>query len=122
MPLIERFEDIRAWQETRKLTQHIYALTQNDAFAKDFGLRDQIQRAAVSSMANIAERFDCDSKAEFGRFLGIARRSTVEVQSLLYTALDVGYITKDVFQALYDQAAKTKALIGGLKHSLKKQK
>ena len=98
MPLIERFEDIRAWQEARKLTQQIYALTRNDAFAKDFGLRDQIQRAAVSTMANIAEGFDCDSKVEFGRFLGIARRSTVEVQSLLYTSLDVGYITKEVFQ------------------------
>ncbi len=121
MPLIERFEDIRAWQEARKLTQQIYALTRNDAFAKDFGLRDQIQRAAVSTMANIAEGFDCDSKVEFGRFLGIARRSTVEVQSLLYTSLDVGYITKEVFQEQYDQAAKTKALIGGLKHSLKKQ-
>ena len=120
MPLIERFEDIRAWQEARKLNLQIYALTQNDPFAKDFGLRDQIQRAAVSTMANIAEGFDCESKAEFGRFPGIARRSTVEVQSLLYTALDIGYISKEVFQEQYYQAAKTKALIGGLKHSLKK--
>ena len=119
MPLIERFEEIRAWQEARKLTQQIYALTQTDAFSKDFGLRDQIQRAAVSTMANIAEVFDCESKVEFGRFLGIARRSTVEVQPLLYTALDVGYITKEEFQEQYDQAAKTKALIGGLKQSLK---
>ena len=72
---IERFEDIIAWQEARKLTKDIYSVTRQDPFAHDFGLRDQIQRASVSSMTNIAEGFDCESKAEFGRFLGIARRS-----------------------------------------------
>jgi four helix bundle protein len=86
----------------------------------DFGLRDQIRRAAVSAMTNIAEGFDCDSKKEFARFLGIARRSAVEVQSLLYVALDVGYINEDAFEVHYAQAAKTKGLIGGLKHSLSK--
>jgi len=89
--------------------------------ARDYGLRDQIQRAAVSAMANIAEGFDCDSNVEFGRFLGIARRSTVEVQSLLYTALDIGYIDEDTFKSSYAQAETTKALIGGLKSSLKKR-
>ncbi len=69
-------------------------------------------------MANIAEGFDCESKAEFARFLGIARRSAVEVQSLLYTALDNGYIDQPTFNNLYSQAQKTKALIGGFKHSL----
>ena len=69
-------------------------------------------------MANIAEGFDCDSKPEFARFIGIARRSSVEVQSLLYVALDVGYITQPVFDTHYAQAAKTKALIGGFRHSL----
>jgi four helix bundle protein len=71
-------------------------------------------------MANIAEGFDCESHAEFARFLGFARRSAVEVQSLLYTALDVGYIHEQTFKAEYQQAEKTKALIGGLKKSLKK--
>lgn len=122
MPLIERFEDIRAWQEARKLTQQVYAETKTGAFAKDFCLSDQIQRAAVSVMANIAEGFDCESKAEFARFLGFSRRSAVEVQSLLYTALDIGYITEDVFHTLYDQASKTKALVGGFMNSLKKRK
>jgi four helix bundle protein len=88
--------------------------------AKDFGLRDQIQRAAVSSMTNIAEGFDCESKAEFARFLGFARRSAVEVQSLLYTAFDVEYITEALLKEHYEQARKTKALIGGFKRSLKK--
>jgi four helix bundle protein len=71
-------------------------------------------------MTNIAEGFDCDSSKEFARFLGIARRSVVEVQSLLYVALDARYIGEDTFQIFYAQAAKTKALIGGLKHSLSK--
>lgn len=70
-------------------------------------------------MTKIAEGFDCESKVEFARFLGIARRSAVEVQSLLYAALDIGYINEDVFKAEYQQAEKTKALIGGLKTSLK---
>jgi four helix bundle protein len=73
-------------------------------------------------MTNIAEGFDCESKAEFARFLGIARRSAVEVQSLLYAALDTGYINEATFQEHYDQAQKTKALIGGFKHSLNKQR
>jgi four helix bundle protein len=119
MALIKRFEDILAWQEARKLVREIYGITREGAFAKDFGLRDQIQRAAVSVMANIAEGFDCESHIEFARFLGFSRRSTVEVQSLLYIAQDVGYIEQDVFKAEYLQAEKVKALIGGLKKSLK---
>lgn len=69
-------------------------------------------------MTNIAEGFDCDSKLEFARFLGIARRSVVEVQSLLYTASDAGYLSRGMFEKLYSQAAKVKGLIGGLKASL----
>lgn len=72
MPLIKRFEDIKAWQEARRLTKQIYALTQRGEFSRDFGLRSQIQRATVSIMTNIVEGFDCDSKIEFSRFLGIA--------------------------------------------------
>src|SRR2546425_10687058 len=118
MVMIRRFEDIQAWQEGRKLTREIYRLSQSGTFARDFGLRDQIGRASVSAMTNIAEGFDCESRPEFIRFLGIARRSAVEVQSLLYVALDVGYINDDVFQMQYEQAAKTKGLIGGFKRSL----
>lgn len=84
-------------------------------------MRDQIRRASVSVMANIAEGFDCESKVEFARFLGIARRSAVEVQSLLYAALDTEYINKSEFDLHYEQARKAKALIGGFKRSLTKQ-
>lgn len=120
MSLITRFEEIQAWQEARKLVKMIYQLTSSGAFAKDFGLRDQIQRAAVSSMTNIAEGFDCESKKEFARFLGIARRSAVEVQSLLYAAFDTGYINETQLKEYYEQARAAKALIGGFKHSLRK--
>ncbi len=119
MALIKRFEDIFAWQEARKLVQDVYRITCKGAFARDFGLRDQIQRAAVSVMANIAEGFDCESHVEFARFLGFARRSAVEVQSLLYIANDIGYIDESIFKQEYSQADKAKALIGGLKKSLK---
>jgi four helix bundle protein len=119
MALIKKFEDIIAWQEARNLVSSIYRLTNSGALAKDYGMRDQLQRAAVSAMTNIAEGFDCESKAEFARFLGIARRSAVEVQSLLYAAFDVGYISEQVFKTEHQQAEKAKALIGGFKHSFK---
>ncbi len=118
MPAIRRFEDIVVWQEARKLTKEIYAMSNQERFSRDFGLRDQIRRASVSTMSNIAEGFDCESKVEFSRFLGISRRSAVEVQSLLYVALDIGYIDAETFRQQYEQARKTKALIGGLKKSL----
>lgn len=94
MVLIKKFEDIIAWQEARKLVTNVYRLTGSGAIAKDFGMRDQLQRASISAMTNIAEGFDCESKLEFARFLGIACRSAVEVQSLLYAALDIGYINE----------------------------
>ena len=121
MALIKRFEEIRAWQEARILVREVYKITRQGEFARDFGLKDQIQRAAVSVMTNIAEGFDDDSKAEFARFLGYSRRSAVEVQSLLYAAVDVGYIDQTNFDTLYQQAEKTKALVGGFRHSLKKR-
>ncbi len=118
MTVVTRFEDLIAWQQARVLEQMAYKISNEGAFAKDFGLKDQIQRAAVSAMTNIAEGFDNESTAEFARFLAIARRSAVEVQSLLYVALDQNYISQETFQACYDQAAKTKGMIGGLKRSL----
>jgi len=119
--MIQRFEDIQAWQETRILVKMIYQLTNKENFSKEYGMRDQIRRASVSVMNNIAEGFDCESKIEFARFLGIARRSAVEVQSILYAALDVDYINQTEFDLYYEQARKAKALIGGFKRSLAKQ-
>lgn len=120
MAMIQRFEDIQAWQEARQLVKMIYLITSKELFSRDFGMRDQIRRASVSVMANIAEGFDCESKVEFARFLGIARRSAVEVQSLLYAALDAAYIDQNEFEVHYEQARTAKALIGGFKRSLTK--
>ena len=120
MTAITKFEDLIAWQEARKLVSMIYKITSDGLFSKDFGLKDQIQRAAVSSMTNIAEGFDNESTVEFARFLGMARRSSVEVQSLLYVALDVNYIKEETFKTHYEQAKKVQAIIGGLKRSILK--
>ena len=97
-----------------------YKLRNSGILAKDFGVRDQSQQHAGSSMTHIAEGFDCESKAEFARFLGFARCSAVEVQSLLYAVFDIQYITETELKEHCEQARKTKALIGGFKHSLKK--
>ncbi|MGZ9221561.1 MAG: four helix bundle protein [Anaerolineales bacterium] len=120
MDTITKFEDLIAWQEARTLLKMVYKLTSDGSLSKDFGMRDQIQRASVSAMTNIAEGFDCESTAEFARFLGFARRSALEVQSLLYAALDVEHIKQEVFKSHYEQAKKCKALIGGLKQAILK--
>jgi len=120
MTAITKFEDLIAWQEARKLVSMVYKITSDGLFSKDFGLKDQIQRAAVSSMTNIAEGFDNESTVEFSRFLGMARRSSVEVQSLLYAALDLNYIKEETFKTHYDQARKVQAIIGGLKKGILK--
>ena len=106
MSAFRRFEDIEAWQLGRELTRRVYEATRNGEFARDFGLRDQIQRAAVSITSNIAEGFERRSPAEFARFLLIARGSAGEVRSQLYAALDLGYIDRSTFDDLYGLAAR----------------
>ena len=110
---IERFEDIEAWQLARKLTRKVYDLTKKPKFARDFGLKRQVQEAAGSSMHNIAEGFDSETNPEFVRFLRYAKRSCTEVQSELYVALDQQYITDVEFQDVYDHAGRTRAAIRG---------
>src|SRR5210317_2061988 len=99
---IDKFEDIDAWKLARELTRKIYMLTKKPGFAKDFGLKNQIQDAAGSSMHNIAEGFDSETNPEFIRFLRYAKRSCSEEQSELYLALDQQYINNDEFQDVYD--------------------
>jgi four helix bundle protein len=110
---ITRFEDIESWKEARILTKKIYRLSKRQVFSRDFGLRDQIQRAAVSIMSNIAEGFDGGSHKAFANFLTYSYRSATEVQSLLYVALDSEYINESDFQDCFDQSTKAKRLIGG---------
>jgi len=110
---IERFEDIEAWQLARELALMVYKLTKKPEFARDYGLKGQIQDAAGSTMHNIAEGFDSESNPEFVRFLRYAKRSGTEVQSELYVALDQQYITTSEFQDVYDHAGRTRAAIRG---------
>ena len=117
---IQNFEDIEAWQLARELTRKVYRLTQKPRFAKDFGLKGQIQDAAGSSMHNIAEGFDSETNPEFIRFLRYAKRSCTEVQSELYVAIDQKYITREEFQDVYEQARRTRAAIRGFINYLKR--
>ena len=100
MATIERFEDIKAWQAARELVSAVYRVSRRGKFEKDFGLRDQIQRASVSVMANIAEGFERSSDRDFHQFLYITKGSAGEVRSHLFVALDLGYVTSDEFDDL----------------------
>jgi four helix bundle protein len=115
---IERFDDIEAWQLARELTKKIYKLTSKEKFARDFGLKKQIQNAAGSAMHNIAEGFDSNTTAEFLRFLRYSKRSCSEVQSELYIALDQKYISEAEFRDVYDHAGRTRATVRGFKKYL----
>jgi four helix bundle protein len=114
MATFKKFEDIEAWQDARKLAQQIYRLTSEGTFARDFGLRDQIRRAAVSVMANIAEGFGRGGNKEFSQFLGHARGSLAELKSHLYVAFDADYIVSERKDELFELAGRTEALICGL--------
>src|SRR3954470_17779514 len=100
MATFSQLEDIQAWQKARQLTKQIYEATSDGRFAQDFGLRNQIQRASVSIMANIAEGFGRRSDKEFANFLNMAHGSASETQSHLYVALDLSYIDQPLFQSI----------------------
>ncbi len=117
---IERFEDLIAWQKARELAKGIYQCTRTGSFSKDYGLRDQIRRAGVSVMSNIAEGFDRGSRAEFHHFLVIAKGSCAEVRSQLYIAKDIGYLSDKEYKNLMDLALETSRIIGGLRASIQK--
>ena len=98
MTAITRFEDIQAWQTARQLTNMVYGLSNQTGFNRDFGLRDQIRRASVSVMSNIAEGFESRTDIQFINFLGMARASAGEVRAQLYIASDQKYITEEQFK------------------------
>lgn len=116
---MQRFEDLIAWQKARVLAADVYRAVGQGAVSRDFGLRDQMQRAAVSIMANIAEGFERRSPADFARFLTIAKASCAELKSHFYLAMDVGYLNAEMFRKLHDQSEEVNRIIGGLKASLK---
>ena len=114
MAAFKTFEEINAWQNARVLVKEVYAMTRSGDFGRDFGLKDQIQRAAISICSNIAEGFERRGNKEFISFLWIAKGSAAEVCSQLHNARDIGYITDETFNRMYNSAKQ----IGGMLFNL----
>lgn len=106
-----RFEEIGAWQQGRTLVQDIYRLSRTSGLSKDLGLRDQVQRAAISICSNIAEGFERRGNKEFIKFLWIAKGSAAEVSSQLYHLQDIGYISEDEFADLQGKVKRIGATL-----------
>ena len=115
---IEKFEDFIAWQKARTLTAEIYKVSGCGKFSRDFGLKEQIRRASVSIMSNIAEGFERGRASEFHQYLSIAKASCAEVRAQLYVALDVGHLTAEEFNHLMRSATELGRIIGGLRASV----
>jgi four helix bundle protein len=121
MATAERFEDLRCWQTGRQLTDLVYEYSEEGAFERDFSLKDQIRRAGVSIMSNIAEGFNSRTTGQFIDLLGRARGSASEVQAQLYVALDREYISREQFENAYDLADKASRQIYQFTQYLKSQ-
>jgi four helix bundle protein len=119
MATFKKFEDIGAWQRSRELTNEIYKLTSKGEFARDFGLKNQIRRASVSIMSNIAEGLERSGTGEFTHFLATAKGSAGEVRSQLYVALDQGYIGSTIFAPLNTSVTEISKMLSGLMSYLK---
>jgi four helix bundle protein len=118
---VEKFEDLIAWQKARELVKSIYQMTDEGRITKDYGLKDQMRRAAVSITSNIAEGFERNRPKEFHQFLSIAKGSCAELRSQLYTALDVAYLDEAAFEKLQSQANEVGRIIGGLRASIERK-
>ena len=120
--IARRFEDLIFWRKSREMTKLVYTFTRKGTFKADFGLREQIQRAAVSVMSNIAEGFGRGSNNEFVQFLFVAKGSLSEVKSQLYVALDLAYISDNEFKKIYEMAEEITKLTNSFIRSLKDDK
>lgn len=117
MTKITRFEDLNCWKEARKLVKKIYKISEEGKFGKDYGLKDQSRRASVSIMTNIAEGLSRYHRKESIRFFDFAQSSAAEVQSLLYVAEDLEYITEEKAKSLREDALRCqKMTLSLIKH------
>jgi four helix bundle protein len=116
---VKQFEDLEIWKLGRNLTNEIYKITSHGSFAKDFGLRDQIRRASVSVMSNIAEGYERGGNQELIHFLSIAKGSCGEVRCQLYVALDQEYIERKECEQLMDSLRKLSVMINNFIEYLK---
>ena len=122
MPVVRSFEDLVAWQKARALTRAISDLVEQPPINQRWAFRDQLHRASVSVMSNIAEGFERGSRAEFHHMLSISKGSCAEVRSLLFVALDAGYISQARFEPLMAQATEVSLILGGLRASVARQR
>lgn len=121
MTPIVRFEEIEAWQTARMLTRIVYKQTQSGKFAKDYGLSDQMRRASISIMSNIAEGFESRTTALFRDYLGRAKASAGEIRAQIYVAKDIGYISEIEFSEIYELCDKCSRQIARFMQYLVKQ-
>ena len=114
MATFQTFDEMESWQKARELAREIYVITKQETFYKDFVLRDQIRRACVSVISNIAEGFERSGTGEFVHFLSMAKGSAGELRSQLYIAFDQKYITEETLNRLQASASEIGKMIGGL--------
>ncbi|HEY6246226.1 MAG TPA: four helix bundle protein [Pyrinomonadaceae bacterium] len=119
MAKVKKFEEIQSWKKARSLTKEIYSTTLIGSFAKDFGLKDQIRRSAVSILSNIAEGFERGGDKEFLQFLAIAKGSAGELRAQLYVAFDQQYLSQKQFESLSQEAMEISQLISGFMRYLR---
>ena len=122
MATIQRFEDLEVWQSSMELARAVYSLTLGDLFSKDFGLKDQIRRSAVSVPSNIAEGFERDAKKQFLYFLKIAKGSCGELRTQLRLARDLGYFEHDKYETLNNECVSVGKQLGGFINYLNTKK
>lgn len=119
MGTIQKFEDLKIWQKAREVNLQIYKLSNKGSFSKDFGLRDQIRRASISVLSNIAEGFERNGSKEFSQFLSIAKASAAEVRAQWYVAKDLDYISNEEFTEVANGLMEASKMISGLMSYLK---
>ena len=122
MAVAKRFEDLVAWQKSRELAAEVYRLSNTGGFARDFGLKDQIRRAAVSVLSNLAEGFERGTANEFHHYLVVAKGSCGEVRAQLYVALDAAHIDHEQFSAVMAKAEEVGRVVGGLRATVEKRR
>jgi four helix bundle protein len=119
MAKVKKFEEIQSWKKSRLLAKEIYHVTRTGPFAKDFGLRDQMRRAAISVLSNIAEGFERGGDKEFLQFLSIAKGSAGELRAQLYVAFDQEYFSREKFESLTTLVREVSQLLSGFMKYLK---
>jgi four helix bundle protein len=122
MPTILKFEDIVAWQKALELSDLIYSYSNNDKFSKDFGLKDQMRRASVSVVSNIAEGFEREGNNQFIYFLLIAKASAGELRAQLYISRNQNYISQNEFDSINNKVIEVSKIISGFISYLRLQK